>query len=1005
MECGDLSALSAGTRRSPTDPPDQDGRAVQKSADKSPHSIRFAWFRPGELIVTQMSSHGPSLPGIDGADDFGEAHARSAAREKQPLHEAGVKPKLRPDVKTLISILAAVFAVGTVAAGAPAEKPAPPASLLEFINTGFENASPLQWQADTNGSVQVFLLYDYERNSPNRAAGHWHFQLQGRPGADLDVVLHNFDNVWNGKPGSPVSKKSICYVSSDGKEWRVVPAELLEGNRLRVRVHLEKESLYLARLEPYRLSDLERLLNEIRGRPWVGITEIGKTVEGRPLEIVRVGDPEAPNRVLLRARSHAWEPGGNWIVQGLIRSLLGEDEIARKCRGRYCVYVLPMANKDGVAHGGTRFNVLGQDLNRNWDGPADPRLAPENHALEQWIGRMWAQGKPLHLAIDLHNDEAGRLHLSRPAIEGLERYLQRMKRFEALLRQHTWFTEGNTGAAFRNSGTIGEGLLERYGIDACVLEFNCNWIAGLKQHPSGAAWEQFGRQLREVFFEYFEAAPETPAAAQAFPKPIPPLMCAVDLDRGEAQEVELPDGSKARVRLLEVEETRDRVRRAVREARVRVEVNGSSLTLTSATYHLPVTIAGVQIDCPITRGYADTRSRQNVWALQKDARLRLWPAGSPWMQPGTFGYPARQRWFASDTQMANEPTFVNGDEIPGTRSIYYHWGLDFGGAEGLVEVVAATDGLVVSAAGKTLPEHTNSPAQARYDVIYLVDGRGWYYRYSHLMTIDVKPGQQVRLGQRLGLLGKEGGSGGWSHLHFDITSRQPSGEWGIQDAYAYAWEAYQRERAPKLIAVARPHRLAAVGEKVVLDGALSWSAAGRIDRYEWTFTDGTKASGPTVERTYAKSGTYSEILKITDRTGAVSCDFAVVQILDPAQTNRLPPTIHAACQPTAGLRAGDEVTFKVRAFRTTHGQEVWDFGDGTPPVTVRSDGNVNTHARDGYAVTRHRFARPGHYLVRVERANERGEKAVAHLQVEVLPPLRSSEKSSADTSRAESARK
>ena len=26
-----------------------------------------------------------------------------------------------------------------------------------------------------------------------------------------------------------------------------------------------------------------------------------------------------------------------------------------------------MANKDGVARGGTRFNLRGKDLNRNWD--------------------------------------------------------------------------------------------------------------------------------------------------------------------------------------------------------------------------------------------------------------------------------------------------------------------------------------------------------------------------------------------------------------------------------------------------------------------------------------------------------------------------------------------------------------------------------------------------------------------------------------------------------------
>ena len=49
--------------------------------------------------------------------------------------------------------------------------PPGPGSGLMFINTSFENASPLQWQVDSNGTVQIFLLYDYERGSPNRAAG------------------------------------------------------------------------------------------------------------------------------------------------------------------------------------------------------------------------------------------------------------------------------------------------------------------------------------------------------------------------------------------------------------------------------------------------------------------------------------------------------------------------------------------------------------------------------------------------------------------------------------------------------------------------------------------------------------------------------------------------------------------------------------------------------------------------------------------------------------------
>ena len=66
------------------------------------------------------------------------------------------------------------------------------------------------------------------------------------------------------------------------------------------------------------------------------------------------------------------------------------------------------------------------------------------------------------------------------------------------------------------------------------------------------------------------------------------------------------------------------------------------------------------------------------------------------------------------------------------------------------------------------PEDT--PVRPRYDVIYIRDHRGWYYRYSHFSSIlpHIKPGYQVKMGEWIGILGKEGASGGWSHLHFGI---------------------------------------------------------------------------------------------------------------------------------------------------------------------------------------------------------------------------------------------
>lgn len=417
-----------------------------------------------------------------------------------------MKPRELCTVLLLARTMLLVGPVLLVAFPAPlAAQAAPPAEHpLKFINTGFENASPLWYDFADDGTVRVHLLYDHERSSPNRAAGHIHFQIEADPGARLTFEFLNLDNVWNGRPGSVARELRTLVVSENGRDWRPLRTQVLEEKRVRLELEMPGPILYLARVEPYRVSDLNRLLDGIRSHPMVEVTSIGKTVTGQPLEIIQLGNPAAPHRVFLRARAHPWEAGGNWVLEGLIRRLLQNDPAVSEYLKTYCLFILPMANKDGVAHGRTRFNLLGKDLNREWNKPVDARLAPENHALEVWLEKMIKAGQAPQLAMELHNDGNGRLHISRPPVENLEQYLKRMQLLEQLLRKHTWFTEGSTPGSFRNSGTLGDGWLERYGIDALVHEFNCHWIAGLNEPPLARHWKDYGANLATVLHKYFQ---------------------------------------------------------------------------------------------------------------------------------------------------------------------------------------------------------------------------------------------------------------------------------------------------------------------------------------------------------------------------------------------------------------------------------------------------------------------------------------------------------------------
>src|SRR5262249_48413611 len=93
-----------------------------------------------------------------------------------------------------------------------------------------------------------------------------------------------------------------------------------------------------------------------------------------------------------------------------------------------------------------------------------------------------------------------------------------------------------------------------------------------------------------------------------------PVLRTLDLAVGETRSVVLSNGKTAAVKLVAVDERRDPIRDAVREAKVTVEIDGKPLVLSSGNYNLPRTIAGVQVDAPITGGYR-SNSGDDPWGL------------------------------------------------------------------------------------------------------------------------------------------------------------------------------------------------------------------------------------------------------------------------------------------------------------------------------------------------------------------------------------------------------
>ena len=204
-----------------------------------------------------------------------------------------------------------------------------------------------------------------------------------------------------------------------------------------------------------------------------------------------ITNPDAPDaqktRVWLMARQHSWEAGTSWVMEGAIRYLL-DSATNSELLNLYVFQLIPMADPDGVARGGVRFNAFGHDLNRNWDlvmAEEMPEILVQKRALTQQAGQI-------DLFITIHNTESAD-YLQGPDLPvgtALWQALVDQTSFESeegVRPMPRTTTEGQAGRM-----TVNQALWAEFQIPAYLIELKVERVEKLPGRRLVADWQKLG---------------------------------------------------------------------------------------------------------------------------------------------------------------------------------------------------------------------------------------------------------------------------------------------------------------------------------------------------------------------------------------------------------------------------------------------------------------------------------------------------------------------------------
>ncbi len=170
----------------------------------------------------------------------------------------------------------------------------------------------------------------------------------------------------------------------------------------------EQDTVYVSYYTPYPYKMMQENLAEWELNNFVKLDTIGFTQNLLPMQEMIVTDHTVDDtekfNVWIHARTHPSETPSSWQFEGIVKELLGNDEVINYYLSKIKFHLIPFSNPDGVYFGRSRTNYNFVDVEREWDKP-ELETCLEVRALKSRMLEI-SNEKPFSVFLNLHSQSA-----------------------------------------------------------------------------------------------------------------------------------------------------------------------------------------------------------------------------------------------------------------------------------------------------------------------------------------------------------------------------------------------------------------------------------------------------------------------------------------------------------------------------------------------------------------------------------------------------------------------